>query len=62
MVRRQRAQAVALDLQRTVEARAEILQRDRRRQLDDLLRAEQRAYLFEDLVGDIRRRARNPSA
>ena len=58
MVRRQHTEAVALDLQSTVESRAKIFQRDRGCQFDDLFGAEDGLYLLKD---SIRNLGRNPS-
>jgi hypothetical protein len=41
MVRRERAQSVTRDFEGAIESRAEILERDCRRQLDDLFRIEE---------------------
>lgn len=57
MVRRQHTEAVALDLQSTVESRPKIFQRDRGCQFDDLFGAEDGLYLLKD---SIRNRGRKP--
>src|SRR6516225_10422709 len=54
MIGRQRAEAVALDLQCAIEARSEILERDCLSQFDHLLIAELRADLGEHLIGNLR--------
>ena len=59
MMRRQSAKAIALDLQRTIESRAHILERDSRGQVDDLLRIEMALEVLEDLVGNVHRRQRH---
>ena len=56
MIGRQGAEAVALDLQRAIEASAEILERDCLRQFDHLLIVKLRADLGEHLIGNLRRR------
>jgi hypothetical protein len=58
-MRRQSAETVALDLQRTIESRAHILERDSRGQVDDLFRIEMALELLEDLVGHIDRGQRH---
>jgi hypothetical protein len=57
MVRRQRSQVVALDLERTVEARAKVLKRHCRRQFHDLFGTEQGTEFFEYGIGDFGRRS-----
>ena len=52
-MRRQPAEAVALDLQRSIESRPHVLQRDRRGQIDNLLGVEMALQFVEDLVGNI---------
>ena len=54
MVGRQHAQVVTLDLQRTVEARAEILQRDRGRQFYYLRGSEEAAQFRKYCIADLR--------
>jgi hypothetical protein len=56
MIGWQGAEAVALDLQCAIEARAEILERDCLSQFDHLLIAELRADFGEHLIGNLRRR------
>src|SRR5258707_15605619 len=58
-MRRQPAKAVALDLQRTIESRAHILERDSSSQIDDLLRIEMPLDFLEDIVGNIDRGQRH---
>jgi hypothetical protein len=58
-MRRQSAKAVALDLQRTIESRAHIFERDSRRQINDLLCIEMPLHFLEDIVGNIHRRQRH---
>ena len=58
-MRRQPAETVALDLQRTIESRAHILERDSRGQVDDLLRIEMALEFLEDLVGNVDRSQRH---
>lgn len=55
----QPAETVALDLQRTIESRTHVLERDRRRQIDDLLRVEMALEFVEDIVGDVNRGLRH---
>jgi hypothetical protein len=59
MIRRQSAKAVAFDLQGTIEARAHVLERDSRGQIDDLLRIEVPLELVEDIVGNVNRAERH---
>jgi hypothetical protein len=59
MMRRQPAETVALDLQRTIESRAHILERDSRGQVDDLLRVKMALEFLEDLVGNVHRGQRH---
>ena len=54
-MRGQSAEAVALDLQRTIESRAHIFERDSRGQIDDLLRIEMPLEFLEDIVGNVNR-------
>ena len=58
-MRRQPAKAVALDLQRTIESRAHILERDSSSQIDDLLRIEMPLEFLEDIVGNVDRGQRH---
>ena len=58
-MRRQSTEAIALDLQRTIEASAHILQRDSRGQVDDLHRIEMALEFLEDLVGNVDRGQRH---
>lgn len=58
-MRGQPAKAVALDLQRTIEARAHVLERDSRGQIDDLLRIEIALEVLEDVVGNVNRAERH---
>ena len=53
MMRGQPAETVALDLKRTIEPRAHVLQRDGRRQIDDLLGVEVALEFVEDFVGNV---------
>ena len=55
----QPAKAVALDLQRTIESRAHVFERDSRGQIDDLLRIEMPLELLEDIVGNVNRAERH---
>jgi uncharacterized protein YjhX (UPF0386 family) len=59
MMRRQSAEAIAFDLQRTIESSAHILERDSRSQVHDLLRAEMALEFLEDLVGNVHRLQRH---
>src|SRR5260370_40759225 len=59
MIRRQSAKAVAFDLQRTIESRAHVLERDSRGQIDDLLRIEMPLEFLEDIVGNVNRAERH---
>jgi len=59
MMRGQHAQAVGFDLERTIESRAHILERDGRSQVHDLLGVEVALELVEDLVGDVYRGKRH---
>jgi hypothetical protein len=59
MMRRQSAEAITLDLQRTIESRAHILERNSRGQVDDLLRIEMALEFLEDLVGNVDRGQRH---
>ena len=59
VMRRQSTETVALDLQRTIESRAHILERDSRGQVDDLFRIEMALEFLEDLVGNIDRSQRH---
>jgi hypothetical protein len=59
MIRRQPAETIALDLQRTIESRAHVFECDRRRQIDDLLRVEMAFELVEDVVRDVDRAERH---
>jgi len=56
---RQPAKAVAFDLQRTIEARAHVLERDCRGQIDDLLCIEMPFEFLEDVVGNVNRAERH---
>jgi hypothetical protein len=58
-MRRQSAEAIALDLQRTIESRAHILERDSRGQVDDLLRIKMALEFLEDFVGHVDRGQRH---
>ena len=58
-MRRQPADAVAFDLQRTIESRAHILHCHGRGQIDDLLAIEVSLELFENLVGNVYRAERH---
>ena len=58
-MRRQSTEAVALDLQRTIESRAHILKRDSRGQVDDLLRIEMALEFLEDIIGNVHRSQRH---
>jgi len=58
-MRRQTAEAIALDLQRTIESRAHILERDSRGQVYDLLSIEIALEFLEDIVGNIDRSQRH---
>ena len=58
-MRGQSAETVALDLQRTIESRAHIFERDSRSQIDDLLGVEMALEFLEDLVGNVDRRQRH---
>jgi hypothetical protein len=60
MIRRQHAEAVTLNLQCTVEPRAIIFQRYRRRQFDNLFGAEQGPYFFEHRFRNVGRCTRHP--
>lgn len=53
MMRRQSAQPVAFDLERTVESRAHVLERDDRSQIDDLLGVEVAPQFLEHLIGNV---------
>src|SRR5258707_13893986 len=53
MIHRQPAKAVALDLQRTVESRAHILERYGRGQVHDLLRIKMALEVLKNIVGNI---------
>jgi hypothetical protein len=55
----QSTEAIALDLQRTIESRAHILERDSRGQVHDLLRIEMALEFLEDLVGNVDRSQRH---
>ena len=59
MVCWQAAKVVALALQRTIEARAHVLERDSRGQIDDLLRIEVPLEFLEDVVGNVNRAKRH---
>jgi hypothetical protein len=59
MMRGQPAETVALDLQRTIESRAHILERDSRRQIHDLLGVEMAFEFVEDVVGNVNRGLRH---
>jgi len=59
MVRRQSAEAVALDLKRTIESRAHILERNGRGQIDNLFGVEMAFEFVEDLVGNVDRGQRH---
>ena len=52
-MRRESTETVALDLQRTIESRAHILERDSRSQIDNLLSVEMALEFVEDLVGHV---------
>ena len=56
---RESTETVALDLQRTIESSAHILERDSRGQVDDLLRIKMALEVLEDFVGNIDRRERH---
>jgi len=58
-MRRQPTKTVALDLQRTIESSPHILERDSRRQVDDLLRIEMALEFLEDIIGNIDRSQRH---
>ena len=58
-MRREPAEAVAFDLQRTIESRAHVLERDSRGQIDDLLRIEMPFEFLEDFVGNVNRAERH---
>jgi len=58
-MRRQHAKPVRLDLQRTIESRAHILERYSRSQIDNLLSVEVALELVEDLVGHVNRAKRH---
>jgi hypothetical protein len=53
------AKAVAFYLQGTIEARAHVLKRDSRGQIDDLLRIEMPLEFLEDIVGNVNRAERH---
>ena len=53
MMRRQPAEPVGFDLQRTIESRAHILERDSRGQIDNLLSVEMALQFVEDVVGHV---------
>jgi len=55
----QSAKVIAFNLQRAIEARAHVLERDSRGQIDDLLRIEMPFELVEDVVGDVNRTERH---
>lgn len=59
VMRRQSAEPVAFDLQRTIESRAHIFERDGRGQIDDLLGVEVAPQFLEDLVGNVDRAQRH---
>jgi len=52
-------EAIALDLQRTIESRAHIFERDSRGQVNDLLRVKMPLHFVEDIVGNVHRRERH---
>jgi hypothetical protein len=56
---RQPTEAVALDLQGTIESSAHVLERDNRGQVDDLLGIEMALEFLEDLVGNVDRGQRH---
>jgi hypothetical protein len=58
-MRRQPAEAVALDLQSAIESRAHILERDGRSQIDDLLGIKMALEFLEHLVGNVDRGQRH---
>ena len=59
VMRRKSTETVALDLQRTIESRAHILERDRRSQIDNLLSVEMALEFVEDFVGHVNRAERH---
>ena len=59
VMRRESTETVALDLQRTIESSAHILERDSRGQVDDLLRIEMALEFLEDIVGNVDRGQRH---
>ena len=59
MIRGQSAKVVALNLQRTIEARAHVLERDSRGQIHDLLCIEMPFEVLEDVVGNVNRAERH---
>ena len=59
MIHRQPAKTVALDLQRTIESSAHILERNSRGQIHDLLRIEMALEVLENIVGNIDRSQRH---
>ena len=58
-MRRQSAYPVAFDLQRTIETRAHVLERDGRSEIDDLLGVEVALQLLEHVVGNVDRGERH---
>lgn len=59
MVRGQHAQPVGFHLERTIETRAHIFERDYRSQIDDLLGVEMAFEVLEDVIGHVHRRQRH---
>jgi hypothetical protein len=59
VMRRQPAEAVTLYLQCTIESRAHILERDGRRQIDNLLGVEMALEFLEHIVGNVNRAQRH---
>ncbi|MGH7842776.1 MAG: hypothetical protein ACREQD_03755 [Candidatus Binataceae bacterium] len=53
MMRGQRAESVGFDLKGAIESCAHVLERDRRRQIDDLLAVEVALDFREDLIGNL---------
>jgi hypothetical protein len=59
VVSAQSTEVIALDLERTIESRAHILERDSRGQVHDLLRFEMALEFIEDVVGNVDRSQRH---
>ncbi|MGC2758983.1 MAG: hypothetical protein WA217_20760 [Candidatus Binatus sp.] len=59
VMRWQSTEAIAFDLQRTIESRAHILERDSRSQVHDLLRIEMALEFLENLIGNVHRLQRH---